>query len=1608
MPKYLKKIHDTYNRLSDFEKVLVQLCSVIFEPTTKTTLLKCLRETGLQFPGIDIAKASGVLPHLQNLQKLGLLNDRYQCHDDFLETAARLALAEGLRHDQGVHLKQIESETSWNNMPLFDTMCISCGKRIEEDFLKAVGGPVCPGCVCFQTEQIAQREPIDKWPAEQIIDALMPGSGISRRLMVLMRVRDAGTVITNSKHFYFRDFMALIVRNLGFVEPHPLSQIVRNQACLASLALGPQIVPLLIEMFDENPWQYHANILFTAGTLSPSDPKVVRLLKKGAGHPDARIRTSASGKVTVTTDQTNPSRSRPWSNFHRMVNAVDRVLPNYPPVNTESQIKYYYHVVRAFRVGLYTEERHLMDSSIEKYHAAGFHEKHHPDLFVMVCTRPFDRQWLMTLSPLLQGEILQRIIFHSLLFLEPCDAPVAMARDEFYLRALPLKTRVLVEESLATWLLLCGECEEAGKLINRMEKENETRGFKGWFLFVRGQNSAALTAFRQEFEIVEKANDLHGRINIPVLFYLLALVKEHLDPESHSSLEEIDFVLSRVIDRQNINFFTKTAGKAIKAVFSALQYEMEKATALLNELPYGRDNGYPLLVFFTALADLWVNGKISSISVDRISSLFRQSSQVGMNWLSLECAELLCKAEKPTPVRQNFIHRTSRERGMVSFSGLVPLEESWQVGLKALERITRSELLPSREAGRTRLVWLVDVQYHTINIKPKEQRQTKSGNWSKGRPVSLSRLHSGKNLECLTPQDEKIRSTLEKSTEYYGGADYFFNKERLLPCLVGHPLLFHEDAPSVPVEVIKGEPEIIVEETGETITLRLVPDIPVAPVVTQRETPTRIKVYRFSKKQRQIAGVFGRKGLTVPLRAKDSVVASISGLAPLITVFSGLSGDKNTSFEEVVSDARPYIHLMPSGSGFKIDLFVKPLKIGGPYIRPGSGVPNIIIQIDDKRVQAKRDLKKEMENAATVEENCFSAVLVTDSDYQWTAETPEICLNVLCALKPLLDAGEVVMEWPEGEKLKIAGSVSTDNLSLKISSQTDWFEITGQLRVHEGRVLDIKELLEQIRTTGTRFIPMGEGEFVALTDTLRKQLEEMAAITSAKGKAVGFHQTAAVFMEALSEKMTRLESDTEWKTNIKRIRQAKHLVPEIPSTLKTELRNYQAEGFQWLARLAYWGVGACLADDMGLGKTIQALAIILDRAPRGPSLVVAPTSVCMNWISEVTRFAPTLNPVLFGGKKREMVVRELKSYDLLVVSYGLMQIESDLLNSRTWETVILDEAQAIKNISTKRSRAAMELKGHFRMITTGTPIENHLNELYTLFNFINPGLLGSRNGFNKQFAIPIEMDNDWTAKKRLKKLIRPFMLRRLKTHVLEELPPRTEILLQVEPDEEEASFYEALRQAAVEKFDPSHGSQAGRRIKILAAIMKLRRACCHPKLVMPESNISGAKLNLFGKVVRELIENRHKALVFSQFVGHLAIIRDFLDSENIQYRYLDGKTPAKERKNQVDRFQSGDADLFLISLRAGGLGLNLTAASYVIHMDPWWNPAVEDQASDRAHRIGQQHPVTIYRLVTKNTIEEKIVKLHARKRDLADSLLDGSDMSGKMSTDDLLKLIMEK
>ncbi len=442
-------------------------------------------------------------------------------------------------------------------------------------------------------------------------------------------------------------------------------------------------------------------------------------------------------------------------------------------------------------------------------------------------------------------------------------------------------------------------------------------------------------------------------------------------------------------------------------------------------------------------------------------------------------------------------------------------------------------------------------------------------------------------------------------------------------------------------------------------------------------------------------------------------------------------------------------------------------------------------------------------------------------------------------------------------------------------------------------------------------------------------------------------------------------------------------LPDVPPPpgLNADLRPYQLTGFRWLRFLREVGLHGVLADDMGLGKTLQALTAMLDAG--GRSLVVAPTSVLSSWQREAARFAPSLKVHIYHGPGRTID----EDADITLTSYTLLRMDADILCAREWTYAVLDEAQAIKNADSLTARAARSLRAKNRLALSGTPVENRLDELWSLFRFLMPGLLGSREGFRDRFSVPIEA-GDPAARAALRTRVKPYVLRRLKNQVERDLPPLTDVVVACEMSDAQRKVYEAVRLAGRSDVQRALMGGRGATMQVLEALLRLRQACCDPGLLPGDvgAEADACKLDRLEELVVELVSEDHKALVFSQWTGLLDRVEPRLEALGIPFVRLDGST--RDRQRVVDAFQSPDGPpIFLISLKAGGTGLTLTAADYVIHLDPWWNPAVQQQATDRAHRIGQDKPVVSYRLIAANTVEERILALQDAKRELAEAAL---------------------
>ncbi|WP_228894113.1 SNF2-related protein [Pseudoduganella aquatica] len=1236
----------------------------------------------------------------------------------------------------------------------------------------------------------------------------------------------------------------------------------------------------------------------------------------------------------------------------------------------------------------------LLQACMVCYEAAQLHP------VVDIFTKPLEAGMLILVHPLLVDDVFTLLLQHCQR--DPSLAPTVRGLTGRHVQRRLAKNEYITETfrmALAEDAILCGEMKQAAIYLEGLDGALP-QFLLSVILLLRGDLDKSLQGFEAALKSLRRESGKRKLLfqGMGGHLYVLAMLRSadpkmqkaaesYLELAIHAQANPDSAVYTQLSMLRQIRAGTMQTDVVLSRSWeSAMQPQMFQA----------------LLWFWLALPQL--EGKR-----EQLHALAQQAETLGYKFIAAQTASLLGHhgdADMAT-------HAAAlRERGgFTDMSGWFERQEAWQRQLSAL--INLQQGAPDTASGEARLVWMItfDPRHGITEIEPREQKRDAKGAWGKGRPLALKRLREdAAQMEFLTPQDIRISSTIAPSRQAYSsGLRYDIDHEQAALALVGHPHAYWLEAPDTRVELLAGTPELLIRKQRGNLRLTLQPALTNinASVMVVQETPTRLRVVSIEDEHRRIAAIVA-DGLEVPASAEEQVLQAIGAVSAIVTVQSDIGGGTGNA-EQVEADTRLHVLLLPYQHGLKMQIMVRPLA-GGAYYTPGSGAESMNAEAEGKPVQTRRSLSGERDAERRLIGKCLVLEQAEQEHGEWLLGQPALCLQLLSELQELAPEF-VVVAWPEGEKFRVSQRVSGKQFRLNIKTEKDWFAASGQLQIDEDKVMDLRALLELMQANKSRFVELGDNHYLALTEELHRRLHELQAYGDISADGIHIHPLAAFALEDLAAEAGEVSADPAWRAHLQRMEASTAFAPQLPSTLQAELRDYQRDGYDWLARLAHWGVGACLADDMGLGKTLQALALILSRAPQGPTLVIAPTSVCLNWVSEAARFAPTLNVKVFGSGDRAEMVSSAGAFDLVVCSYGLLQQEAERFAARQWHTIVLDEAQAIKNGATKRSQAVMALKGDFRMVATGTPLENHLGELWNLFRFINPGLLGSIEQFNLRFAGPIEKQQDHRAevgaRNCLRRLIGPFILRRTKTQVLTELPSRTEIVLEVDLSKEETALYESLRREALENLAAVEGPAEKKSIQILAEIMKLRRACCNPNLVAPGLKLPSSKLAAFAHLLSGLLENRHKVLVFSQFVDHLTLIREHLERQGVAYQYLDGSTPMAARKQRVDAFQAGEGDVFLISLKAGGMGINLTAADYVIHMDPWWNPAVEDQASDRAHRMGQLRPVTIYRLVARHTIEEGIVDLHQHKRDLADSLLDGSDMAARMSASEMLAMLQE-
>jgi superfamily II DNA or RNA helicase len=580
-------------------------------------------------------------------------------------------------------------------------------------------------------------------------------------------------------------------------------------------------------------------------------------------------------------------------------------------------------------------------------------------------------------------------------------------------------------------------------------------------------------------------------------------------------------------------------------------------------------------------------------------------------------------------------------------------------------------------------------------------------------------------------------------------------------------------------------------------------------------------------------------------------------------------------------------------------------------------------------------------------------------------------------------------------------------ISLQIEENHDWFDILARIRFGQYEIpfLQIRKLILQKKTEFT----LPNGEIAIIPEVWLSQYAELFALTHTTED--GKPQLKKYHLSLVEELRSGNYAQVTLNRKLEKFRDFHEIAEyDLPQNFKGELRPYQKAGYDWLRFLHDYRFGGCLADDMGLGKTIMTLALLQSQKETGKnpaSLLVIPTSLIYNWELEAQKFTPNLKVFVYTGTNRKKTIDYFDKYDLIITSYGIVRLDTEILKEYCFNYLILDESQAIKNPTSNISQAVKELRSYFKLILTGTPLENTTLDLWSQITFINPGLLGTQTFFKEEYLNPIEKKQDFEKIAKLGKVIKPFILRRLKSQVATDLPEKIESIQYCLMSKAQEEYYEKVKSEyrnEILKHIENEGIGKSQ-ILLLQGLTKLRQIANHPQMVDNQYVMDSGKLEDILYKLESIISENHKVLIFSQFVKHLTILKTEIEKRNWQYAYLDGST--NDRQAEVEKFQKNtEVKIFLISLKAGGVGLNLTAAEYVFMLDPWWNPAIEAQAIDRAHRIGQKNTVFTYKFISKNTVEEKILRLQQNKKQLAANIISTEESFMKsLSKEDVLALL---
>ena len=955
--------------------------------------------------------------------------------------------------------------------------------------------------------------------------------------------------------------------------------------------------------------------------------------------------------------------------------------------------------------------------------------------------------------------------------------------------------------------------------------------------------------------------------------------------------------------------------------------------------------------------------------------------------------------------------------------GEKPGEQQLRQTVSMLQALTRNAQQAQQSAPEssvpelqplTRFIWDLnyDDHYESANLRPYLQLEKKHGGWTKGKCSDLDDFLLS-SRDGWTAIDQQLagmivqerwrpaRLELADGLKVLAGSDQFtFNRE--LCDLTIRPFEIVLREVDTGLELSTSPTDLVLQSSA---VRSLIIDVGDGVLVVMTSLQHAV-FFPAPPHAYEICTQLLNHRDVIPANQKDMLLKELQPLQSCLSVRL----PESVAGKEVEYDAQPVLLMQLRRNGM-LDAAIQMRDRVQMLQTPGEGMARTHETVDDIAVQHVRRLADETRRAAELATELRLKRGVPLSRWAWRFQDADDISELLTSVGEFVERGELIVVWHKDSvsRFDVIGRLTANNVRVEVSKQRDWFGLNGTCRIGDLEI-PLRTLL-----TGMHGRPMNglleimPGKWAAVAEELRIALSRLADVSHESRGKLQMDASAAPIMSALAAARIQVDSDKHWDKCLKRLRDATVSVSDPPAGLNATLRDYQLEGFRWLSRLSHWGIGCILADDMGLGKTVQALALLLTRVETGPALVIAPTSLGFNWQRECERFTPSLTPILFRETDRGELKDRVGDEDVVICSYGLALREAERLKEIPWGTLILDEAQNIKNSNSKTAAQIRTIPAEWKVALTGTPMENHLGELWSIFHTVAPGVLGSWEQFRRRFAAPIEKENNSERREALSRVIAPFILRRSKSEVLKDLPARSEMNLLVDLSPEERQRYDQMRLAAVSDLDQIGDDNLShdQRFKVLQMLTRLRQLSCHIGLVDDTWKGSSSKLEVLMEQLEQLKERGNRPLIFSQFVSHLTLIRDACDKAGITYQYLDGQTTPPQRQQRVEAFQAGQGDAFLISLKAGGTGLNLTAADYVIHMDPWWNPAVEDQATDRTHRIGQTRPVMVYRIIARGTIEEQILKMHDDKRDLVDGVLSGADAAAKLSTQELAAMIRE-